>query len=50
MLIGDLGGGSGAGGDGDEDQEHQRMTYLVEADPDEVFGTDMRTPPPVVRE
>ncbi|WP_206784020.1 hypothetical protein [Amycolatopsis sp. MtRt-6] len=40
----------GAKGEGDEDTEHSRPTYLVEGDPDEVFGTDMRTAPPVIGE
>ncbi|WP_033260988.1 hypothetical protein [Amycolatopsis vancoresmycina] len=46
------GGGLGRGqkGEGDEDTEHSRPTYLVEGDPDEVFGTDMRTAPPVIGE
>lgn len=64
--MGGLGGGAGAGrggmgmgggmagrgqsAEGDEDTEHQRPTYLVEGDPDEVFGTDMRTAPPVIGE
>lgn len=46
-------GGMGAGrgkGEGDEDQEHQRPTYLVEGDPDEVFGSNERTSPPVIGE
>ncbi|SFW50817.1 hypothetical protein [Amycolatopsis australiensis] len=50
-------GGMGAGGlgrgqkgEGDEDTEHSRPTYLVEGDPDEVFGTDLRTAPPVIGE
>jgi hypothetical protein len=46
--------GSGMGphgkGKGEEDTEHQRPTYLVEGDPDEVFGTDQRTAPPVIGE
>ncbi|MEU8418047.1 hypothetical protein AB0C24_35080 [Amycolatopsis japonica] len=61
-----LGGGRGAGGrgggqmgpmgaggrraDGDEDDEHQRPDYLIEADPDAIFGTDQRTSPPVIGE
>ncbi|EMD30128.1 hypothetical protein [Amycolatopsis azurea] len=48
-----MGGGMGGRGqqsEGDEDTEHQRPTYLVEGDPDEVFGTDMRTAPPVIGE
>ncbi|MEQ0561514.1 hypothetical protein ABJI51_26075 [Amycolatopsis sp. NEAU-NG30] len=46
------GGGLGHGqkGEGDEDTEHSRPTYLVEGDPDAVFGTDMRTAPPVIGE
>ncbi|MEV6829153.1 hypothetical protein [Amycolatopsis sp. NPDC051102] len=45
-------GGMGRGqkGEGDEDTEHSRPTYLVEGDPDEVFGTDLRTAPPVIGE
>ncbi|GAA1946347.1 hypothetical protein [Amycolatopsis minnesotensis] len=38
----------GARGKGEEDREHQRPDYLVEADPDEYFGTDERTSPPVL--
>ncbi|MEU9693035.1 hypothetical protein [Amycolatopsis japonica] len=61
-----LGGGRGAGGrgggqmgpmgaggrraDGDDDDEHQRPDYLIEADPDAIFGTDQRTSPPVIGE
>lgn len=61
-----IGGGSGMGGrgsgmggmgrpgggkaEGEEDLEHQRPDYLVEGDPDEFFGTDMRTAPPVIGE
>ncbi|MEV7093183.1 hypothetical protein AB0M80_10055 [Amycolatopsis sp. NPDC051045] len=50
--MGPGGGGMGRGqkGEGDEDTEHSRPTYLVEGDPDEVFGTDMRTAPPVIGE
>ncbi|NIJ14588.1 hypothetical protein FHU38_004989 [Saccharomonospora amisosensis] len=43
-------GGAGRGGQGGEDEEHQRPTYLVEGDPDEVFGTNERTAPPVIGE
>jgi hypothetical protein len=39
----------GAGvGRGDEDLEHQRPEYLIEADPEGVFGTDEPTAPPVI--
>ncbi|WP_236790082.1 hypothetical protein [Amycolatopsis sp. GM8] len=46
------GGGMGHGGkgQGSEDEEHQRPTWLVEPDPDEVFGTSERTAPPVIGE
>ncbi|SDC90207.1 hypothetical protein [Actinokineospora iranica] len=46
-----MGAGMGAGGargQGGEDEEHSRPSYLVEADPDEVFGTDEMTAPPVI--
>jgi hypothetical protein len=43
-----MGAGAGKGGQGSEDAEHQRPTYLVEADPDDVFGTSQRTAPPVI--
>ena len=49
-MGGGMGGARGHGSEGEEDQEHQRPTYLVEGDPDEVFGTDMRTAPPVIGE
>jgi hypothetical protein len=42
--------GRGRGSEGEEDLEHQRPDYLVEADPDEFFGTDVRTAPPVIGE
>ena len=48
--MGGMGGAHGKGAKGEEDAEHQRPTYLVEGDPDEVFGTDMRTAPPVIGE
>jgi hypothetical protein len=40
----------GKRGEGDEDGEHQRASYLVEGDPDAVFGTDEMTAPPVIGE
>lgn len=45
-----MGGGMGGGGrgQGGEDEEHNRPSYLVEADPDQVFGTDEMTAPPVI--
>jgi uncharacterized protein YukE len=47
------GGPMGAGGrrgEGEEDDEHQRPDFLIEADPDAIFGTDQRTSPPVIGE
>ncbi|MCR6489527.1 hypothetical protein M8542_42595 [Amycolatopsis sp. OK19-0408] len=41
--------GHGAKGGKSEDEEHQRASYLVEADPESVFGgSDERTVPPVI--
>ncbi|WP_020668845.1 hypothetical protein [Amycolatopsis nigrescens] len=51
--AGGMAGGMGAGagkGQGGEDQEHQRPSFLVEGDPDEIFGNDERTAPPVIGE
>ncbi len=45
-----MGAGAGRGGQGSEDEEHQRPSYLVEADPDSIFGTEERTAPPVIGE
>ncbi len=42
------GGGGGGGGRGGEDLEHQRASFLVEDDADELFGTDEVTAPPVI--
>jgi hypothetical protein len=55
-MAGEPGGsGAGAGGmgagrgqRGKDDEEHKRASYLVEADPDSIFGTDERTVPPVI--
>jgi hypothetical protein len=46
--MGGMGAGKGGKG-GKEDEEHQRASYLVEADPESVFGgSDERTVPPVI--
>ncbi len=45
-----MGAGANRGGQGGEDEEHQRPSYLVEADPDDLFGTEERTAPPVIGE
>jgi hypothetical protein len=43
-----MGAGRGGGRKGAEDQEHQRASYLVERDPDSIFGVDEMTAPPVI--
>jgi hypothetical protein len=43
-------GAGGAKGQGEEDEEHDRPSWLVEPDPDEVFGNNERTAPPVIGE
>ncbi|MEU3274034.1 hypothetical protein ABZ639_24620 [Saccharomonospora sp. NPDC006951] len=48
--MGGMGSAGRGGGKGGEDDEHQRPTYLVEGDPDDVFGTNQRTAPPVIGE
>jgi hypothetical protein len=47
--AGSAGGmGAGRGQRGKDDEEHKRASYLVEADPDSIFGSDERTAPPVI--
>jgi hypothetical protein len=46
MGSGMMGGGHGV--KGGEDEEHQRASFLIEGDPDAIFGTDERTVPPVI--
>jgi len=46
-MGGGMGGGAGRG-QGGEDIEHKVASYLVEPDPDDVFGTDQKTAPPVI--
>jgi hypothetical protein len=43
-----MGSGGRGGQKGQGDGEHKRASYLVEADPDSIFGTDERTAPPVI--
>lgn len=40
--------GGGGRGQGGEDEEHNRPDYLIEADPEGLFGTDEITAPPVI--
>jgi hypothetical protein len=42
--------GGGASGRREEDGEHKAASYLQEADPDALFGTDEMTAPPVIGE
>jgi hypothetical protein len=42
--------GAGRGRQGAEDPAHQRPSYLVERDPDSIFGVDEMTAPPVIGE
>lgn len=45
-----MGGGMGAGGAGHgaQEEEHTHASFLIEADPDEAFGANQATPPPVI--
>jgi hypothetical protein len=43
-------GAAGQRGRGEDDGEHQRPDYLIEPDPDSIFGSDVRTTPPVIGE
>jgi uncharacterized protein YukE len=44
-----MGGMGGAGGaQRQEDEEHTHASFLIEADPDEAFGANQATPPPVI--
>jgi hypothetical protein len=45
-----MGGVPRGKGEGSEDEEHQRPAYLVEGDPEGIFGTSERTAPPVIGE
>lgn len=44
-----MAGAAGANGGG-SDEEHTHASYLIEADPDDIFGADQATPPPVIGE
>ncbi len=43
-----MGGGMSGGARGGEDEEHERASFLLEHDPDDLFGTDEITAPPVI--
>lgn len=42
--------GGARGGKGTGDDEHKRPEYLLESDPESLFGTDEKTAPPVIGE
>jgi len=46
--MGGMGGAHGGKGQGGEDDEHTRPSWLVEEDPEGIFGTDEKTAPPVI--
>ncbi|WP_197523074.1 PPE domain-containing protein [Actinokineospora pegani] len=46
--AGGMGGAGRGGGQGGEDEEHERASFLIEDDPEAVFGTDEITAPPVI--
>ncbi|MGQ0842037.1 hypothetical protein [Actinokineospora sp.] len=46
--LGGAGGMGGARGDGGEDYEHALPAFLHEHDPEDIFGTDQITAPPVI--
>ncbi|MGH3862908.1 MAG: hypothetical protein ACRDSQ_25590, partial [Actinokineospora sp.] len=47
--AGGMGAGGGRGqGQGQEDTEHETADFLLEHDPEGIFGTDEITAPPVI--
>ena len=43
-----MGGVAPHGAQGEQDEEHTHASFLIEADPDEAFGANQATPPPVI--
>ncbi|MEV6441178.1 hypothetical protein [Amycolatopsis sp. NPDC051716] len=43
-----MGGMAPQGAQGERDDEHTHASFLIEADPDEAFGANQATPPPVI--
>jgi hypothetical protein len=41
-------GGMGAGAQQQEDEEHTHASFLIDPDPDDTFGANEATPPPVI--
>jgi hypothetical protein len=46
--MGGMGGMGGGAHQAEEDETHMHASYLIEADPDDVFGANEATPPPVI--
>ncbi|MGV9298697.1 hypothetical protein [Amycolatopsis sp. NPDC003676] len=46
--MGGMGGAGAHGGAGQEDEEHTHASFLIEPDPDDAFGANEATPPPVI--
>lgn len=41
-------GGMGAGAQAEQEEEHTHASFLIEPDPDDAFGANEATPPPVI--
>ncbi|WIY05013.1 hypothetical protein QRX60_14645 [Amycolatopsis mongoliensis] len=48
MNPGGMGGMAPHGAQQEQDEEHTHASFLIEADPDEAFGANQATPPPVI--
>lgn len=46
--MGGMGAAGAAAGNGQGEEEHTHASFLIEADPDEVFGANQATAPPVL--
>ncbi|MFD2461008.1 hypothetical protein ACFSYJ_20545, partial [Amycolatopsis samaneae] len=49
-MGGGMGGGMGGahGAHAEQDEEHTHASFLIEPDPDDTFGANEATPPPVI--
>ncbi|KZB83336.1 WXG100 family type VII secretion target [Amycolatopsis regifaucium] len=43
-----MGGGMGMGAQAEQEEEHTHASFLIEPDPDDAFGANEATPPPVI--
>ncbi|WP_020669736.1 hypothetical protein [Amycolatopsis nigrescens] len=46
--MGGMGGMGGAAGSQQQEEEHTHASFLIEPDPDDAFGANEATPPPVI--